>query len=271
MFRIIILPWEVTFFSVIVYGKLWRRLACYSDHPLVVMLEAKTHKPVIRIFESGVSAALLLIRQGEKFGIVSTGKISGKLLATAVRGLLGELSPWFSGVAMTGLNANELHDAPPAEVKKRMKDATKVLIGTGPGEVKAICLGCAGMAEMEKTVREACIETLEMLGAERGLGHLCLFIASSSRRHSVYPHSVRRENPLLVHLHLNNSFLHPAKECAIERVTGSMFELRPPMSRQSFSPIYIHFRREKPKGFAHLGLHSKASKLNTKKVCVSLA
>jgi Asp/Glu/hydantoin racemase len=127
------------------------------------MLKEKTRKPVTGIFESSVTAALLLIGKGQKFGIVSTGKVWEGLLTTAVERLLGESSHLFSGVATTGLNATDLHEAPTAEVKKRMKEATKTLIRTG--DVAAICLGCAGMAGMEEMMREACIETL---GEERG-------------------------------------------------------------------------------------------------------
>lgn len=44
-----------------------------------------------------------------------------------------------------------------------MKAATKELLGSG---AKAICLGCAGMAGLDSTVREACVEALgEELGA----------------------------------------------------------------------------------------------------------
>lgn len=44
-----------------------------------------------------------------------------------------------------------------------MKDAVKRLLKKGG--VGAICLGCAGMAGMDKMVREACVEEL---GEEKG-------------------------------------------------------------------------------------------------------
>lgn len=43
-----------------------------------------------------------------------------------------------------------------------MKEATKRLLAKG---ARAICLGCAGMAGMDVTVREACVEAL---GEEEG-------------------------------------------------------------------------------------------------------
>lgn len=39
-----------------------------------------------------------------------------------------------------------------------MKESTKELLNRGG--VMAICLGCAGMAGLDKTVREACVEKL---------------------------------------------------------------------------------------------------------------
>jgi len=60
------------------------------------------------------------------------------------------------------LNADELHSASKREVDLRIKFATKALFEKG---ARAICLGCAGMAGMDRTVREACVD---VLGEERG-------------------------------------------------------------------------------------------------------
>jgi Asp/Glu/hydantoin racemase len=141
-------------------------VACYSHHPLVPILKEKTpvqkgRKPVTGIFEGSVSTSLQIIHPDEKFGIVSTGKVWEKILSEAVVEFLGtgsEASKRFAGVETTGLNATDLHDAPPEEVRKRMKDAVKRLLKKG--KVGAICLGCAGMAGMDKMVREACVEEL---------------------------------------------------------------------------------------------------------------
>lgn len=61
------------------------------------------------------------------------------------------------------MNADELHSTPKEEVDGRIRQATKRLLGKG--DVQAICLGCAGMAGMEETVRKACVEAL---GEEKG-------------------------------------------------------------------------------------------------------
>ena len=79
--------------------------------------------------------------------------------------LLGsKTSSRFAGTETTGLNADELHTTPKGEVDKRMKDATKRLLEK---KIDAICLGCAGMAGMDDTVRAACIEQLGEIEGKR--------------------------------------------------------------------------------------------------------
>lgn len=118
-----------------------------------------------------------------KFGIVSTGSQWEQILSEAVSTILGSSdssnetsSPYsttrYAGCQTTGLNADELHTTPPAEVRLRMKNATKKLLRNGNaagggGAVKAIALGCAGMAGMDAIVRKACVEEL---GEREGRG-----------------------------------------------------------------------------------------------------
>jgi len=118
-------------------------------------------KAVTGIFEASVGTSLQIIAPDEKFGIVSTGKVWEEILSDAVVDFLGTgeaTSKRFAGVETTGLNATDLHDAPPEEVRKRVKDAVKRLLRNG--KVGAICLGCAGMSGMDKMVREACVKEL---------------------------------------------------------------------------------------------------------------
>ncbi|GAA5859894.1 hypothetical protein JCM1840_001785 [Sporobolomyces johnsonii] len=180
-------------------------VACYSVHPLVDLLQPhpssgppppppQEPKPILGIFEASVLACLAHIGptsttgdgdgdgNGDEraFGIVSTGKAWEPLLAAGVRDLLlpggrddrdrPGAGSWdqFAGVETTGLDATELHDAPPALVRERIKAAVKRLIRRAQArgqKLGAVCLGCAGMAGMDETVREACVEEL---GAERG-------------------------------------------------------------------------------------------------------
>ncbi|GAA6027409.1 hypothetical protein JCM8097_007840 [Rhodosporidiobolus ruineniae] len=151
-------------------------IACYSVHPLVAQLKSiAPSKPVIGIFEASVLASLALLagEPGEtQFGIVTTGAVWEEILSGGVRDFLGcasgSGSGRFAGVATTGLDATELHDAPAEEVERRLKEATKGLIRksrAGGGTLRAVCLGCAGMAGMDETVRKACVEEL---GEEEG-------------------------------------------------------------------------------------------------------
>ena len=189
-------------------------VACYSQHPLVSQLkhecaklkreathgESQARKYVTGIFEASVLASLGLLNSdlnvdyektagdGEDdsrgplpsaFGIVSTGKVWEEALKTAVEEFIGVPSSIdnsrFAGCETTGLNASELHDLDPEEVRARMMDATKRLLRRGKisstehdtvvSRVRAICLGCAGMVGLDEAVRTACVEEL---GEERG-------------------------------------------------------------------------------------------------------
>ena len=141
-------------------------VCCYSHHPLVAILRSEMskldpnspRKPVTGIFESSIATCLQSLNADQKFGVVSTGAQWQEILGDAVTALLGSASSSrYAGTETTGLNADELHTAPKSEVDGRMKDATKRLLANG---AKAVCLGCAGMAGMERTIREACIEQL---------------------------------------------------------------------------------------------------------------
>lgn len=122
-----------------------------------------TPKPVTGIFEASIATCFQSINPYDSFGIVSTGSQWEEILGEAVTNLLGTENPArYAGTKTTGLNADELHATPKAEVDRRMKLATKQVLENG---AKAICLGCAGMSGMDQTVREACIEAL---GEEMG-------------------------------------------------------------------------------------------------------
>jgi Asp/Glu/hydantoin racemase len=144
-------------------------VCCYSQHPLVPALRsmfAKTERSniiVAGIFEASVATCLQSVDTSESFGIVSTGEQWQGILNDAVAGVLGSSdSTRYAGTETTALNATELHTTSRDEVDRRMKDATKRLLSR---KARAICLGCAGMAGMDLTVREACVE---FLGEEDG-------------------------------------------------------------------------------------------------------
>lgn len=127
---------------------------------------AGARKYVTGIFEASVLSSLALTgsQPDEGFGIVSTGKIWETALRDAVHEMFGvDGTRRFVGCRTTGLNASELHDLPAGEVRGKMMEATKMLLRDGKRvgcEVRAICLGCAGMVGLEEAVREACVEEL---------------------------------------------------------------------------------------------------------------
>jgi Asp/Glu/hydantoin racemase len=139
-------------------------VCCYSQHPLVsalrrVLAQSQRQSIVVTgIFEASIATCLQSIDINENFGIVSTGEQWQGIMNEAVAGLLGSgNSARYAGTETTALSAVELHTTSKAEVDRRMKDATKRLLSRN---ARAICLGCAGMAGMDRTVREACIEHL---------------------------------------------------------------------------------------------------------------
>lgn len=144
-------------------------VCCYSRHPLVAHLRQEIldanldGKLVVGIFEASITTCLQSINADSKFGIVSTGKQWEGILKDAVANLLGsQQSSRYIGTETTGLNADQLHTTSKEEVDRLMSEATRRLLQKG---AEAICLGCAGMAGMERTVRQACVN---VLGEHRG-------------------------------------------------------------------------------------------------------
>lgn len=159
---------------------------------------SKGRKYVTGIFEASVTTSMMLIssfhlladwshhkvQSQDTFGIVTTGAVWKKELTKAVAAMINgpdeseenkkknSISdvvdssptpppvsvPRFAGVETTGLTAVELHKTPPEEVRRRMIEATEKLLKGTAHPVRAVCLGCAGMAGMEEAVRAGCVK-----------------------------------------------------------------------------------------------------------------
>ncbi|KAI9669973.1 MAG: hypothetical protein M1831_007009 [Alyxoria varia] len=139
-------------------------VACYSKHPLVEWLQdqhvvKRDGKEVNGIFQASVTKSLDVLGSKHTFGVVTTSKAWERDLTDAVL-KMSDVIPQdrFAGVKSTGLTAGELHELPVDEVASKMKDATKALLKSG--DMRAVCLGCAGMIGMDAVVGEACIEAL---------------------------------------------------------------------------------------------------------------
>jgi len=162
-------------------------IACYSVHPLVTKLASSTHasghgslapgtaaKPplVIGIFEASILTAMSLLstdlRGGSgnaRWGIVTTGRFWEAHLERGVEAFLGVQGKTskFAGVQSTGLDAGDFHTVDPGQVRDKLTEATRRLLGSG--EVGCVVMGCAGMAGLEGIIRDAAVD---MYGKERG-------------------------------------------------------------------------------------------------------
>ncbi|KAI5925202.1 Asp/Glu/hydantoin racemase [Camillea tinctor] len=154
-------------------------VACFSVHSLVPALQGGDTNPshrsqaVTGIFEASILTALSLLKPGEKWGIVTTGKFWEAHLSDGVREFLGITAPSeenakFAGVASTGLNASDFHHGvDPAVVQAKLRDATRKLLAGG--RTTCVVMGCAGMAGLEEIIREA---ACELLGEQFAYGDL---------------------------------------------------------------------------------------------------
>ncbi|KAK4039867.1 Asp/Glu/hydantoin racemase [Parachaetomium inaequale] len=140
-------------------------VACFSEHPLVPMLAEKEGEfgglAVTGIFESSILACLSFLRQGSKWGIVTTGKYWEDHLTRGVNNFLGTQrdhpNTKFAGVETTGLNAGDFHGGvDPEIVRRKLKEATGRLLEKG--DVQCVVMGCAGMAGLEEIIRSVAVE-----------------------------------------------------------------------------------------------------------------
>lgn len=118
-------------------------IACYSDHPTVYALREITDKPVIGIAEASMLMASMF---GYQFSIVTTNEEWVPLLWDAVRHY--GLAERCASVRSTGMQVLELESKSQAEINALMLTASLKALDEDRAEV--ICLGCAGMAGLDK-------------------------------------------------------------------------------------------------------------------------
>jgi Asp/Glu/hydantoin racemase len=142
-------------------------VACFSVHPLVepraygCIYDFDPDISVTGIFEASILTCLSLLRPGEQWGIVTTGKFWEEHLTVGVNRFLGtqpgSANVKFAGVESTGLNAGDFHGGvDPDVVREKMKEATRRLLSKG--DIKCVVMGCAGMAGLEDIIREVAHE-----------------------------------------------------------------------------------------------------------------
>ncbi|PIE80413.1 MAG: Asp/Glu/hydantoin racemase [Chloroflexi bacterium] len=121
-------------------------IACYSDHPTIYALREITNKPVLGIAEASMYVACML---GYKFSIVTTNEAWEPLLWDAVRHY--GLAERCASVRSTRLPVLALEAASPEETHNLILKTAQQAVAQDDAEV--ICLGCAGMAGMDKTLQ----------------------------------------------------------------------------------------------------------------------
>ena len=129
-------------------------VACFSAHPLITMLREEFTIPTIGIMEAALYASRMC---GDKLGIITTGQRS-KFLHTDSIALSYGLGAFSAGCEASDVSVLELETKPKAVVYAGLVAAAKRLVEKG---ADCICLGCAGMTEMQ----EVCQQTVNM--AER--------------------------------------------------------------------------------------------------------
>lgn len=121
-------------------------IACYSDHPTIYAAREITDKPVLGIAEASMYTACMI---GYKFSVVTTNDEWGPLLWDAVKHY--GLSERCASVRTTGMAVLALEEG--GESTYRMiRDEAKKAVAVDGAEV--ICLGCAGMAGMDKRMEK---------------------------------------------------------------------------------------------------------------------
>ncbi len=122
-------------------------IACFSDHPTIYAMREITDKPVLGIAEASMYMACML---GRKFSVVTTNREWEPLLWDAVRHY--GLAERCASVRTTGMPVLALELASPQETFQMILGAAKTAIEHDGAEV--ICLGCAGMAGLDKQLEE---------------------------------------------------------------------------------------------------------------------
>ncbi|MEN4013477.1 MAG: aspartate/glutamate racemase family protein [Bellilinea sp.] len=121
-------------------------LACYSDHPAIYAMRELTKKPVIGIAEASMLMACMV---GHKFSVVTTNDAWQPLLWEAVRHY--GLENRCASIRATGLAVLDLGNHEGQDNYNLIRDAAQSALGDG---AEVICLGCAGMAGLDKRLEE---------------------------------------------------------------------------------------------------------------------
>lgn len=122
-------------------------IACYGNHSTTYAVREITDKPVLEIAEASMYVACML---GHKFSIVSTNEEWGPIMWNSVR--LYGLTERCASVRTAGMPVLALESAGKQDAYSQiLEEARRAVIEDG---AEVICLGCAGMVDMDKWLEE---------------------------------------------------------------------------------------------------------------------
>lgn len=123
-------------------------VACFSAHPLIPMLREELTQPTIGIMEASLYASRMC---GERLSVVTTGQRSRFLHEDSINTTYG-LGRFSVGCEAADVSVLELETRPKEEVYAVLVGAARRLVERG---ADCICLGCAGMTEMQEVCQKA--------------------------------------------------------------------------------------------------------------------
>jgi len=161
-------------------------IACYSDHPTIYAAREITDKPVLGIAEASMYVACMI---GYKFSVVTTNDEWQPLLWDAVKHY--GLRERCASVRTTGMSVLSLEESEDQAYELIVEEARKAVAEDG---AEVICLGCAGMAGMDKRMEkdlgipvvDGVVASLKLLEGVIGYG-----VRTSKR--CAYANPVRKE------------------------------------------------------------------------------
>lgn len=123
-------------------------VACFSAHPLIPMLREEFTMPCIGIMEASLYASRMC---GERLSVITTGQRSRFLHEDSINTTYG-LGSFSVGCEAADVTVLELESKPKEEVYAGLVNAARRLVDKG---ADCICLGCAGMTEMQEMCQKA--------------------------------------------------------------------------------------------------------------------
>lgn len=160
-------------------------IACYSDHPVIYAAREISDKPVLGIAEASMFLACML---GYRFSVVTTNREWEPLLWEAIRHY--GLESRCASVRTTGLPVLALESANQQETYQLILTTSQHALELDGADV--ICLGCAGMAGLDKDLeKELKVPVIDgVVGAIKLLeGMVGYGLRTSKRMKFAYPNA----------------------------------------------------------------------------------